>query len=191
MKSVIVITAKLLLITIIAAAMLGYVYSITYEPIELQTRNKSNEARFAVFPDAASFEARTEDIPEQYRIIQSVYTALDADGKALGITADVITKGYSPDMNLTIGLGADGFVKGVILGAHKETPGLGAKAADSSFIGLYTGKPTDNPLTVVKNPPSEKYEIEAISGATVTSKAITQAVNTVIDYYRQVLGGAR
>ncbi len=191
MKPIITITVKLLIITIIAGALLGLGYSITKDPIEDQMQNKSNEARFASFPKAVSFEERTEDIPEQYKIIQSVHTALDASGNDIGIAATVITKGYNSGMHLTIGIGTDGVINGVVLGSHSETPGLGAKAADSSFIGQYTGKTTENPLTVVKKPPEKQNEIAAISSATITSKGITQAVNTVIDYYRQVLRGAQ
>lgn len=191
MKPILAITVKLLIITLVAGAVLGYVYSITKEPIELQMQNKSNEARFAAFQEAASFEERTEEIPEQYKIIQSVHTALDSDGNVLGITASVKTKGYSSGLHLTVGIGADGVVKGVVLGSHTETPGLGAKAANESFIGQYTGKSIDKPLTVVKKAPSRQNEIEAIASATITTNGITQAVNTVIDYYKQVLGGVQ
>lgn len=191
MKPIFTITLKLLVITIVAAAMLGYVYSITYEPIQEQTQRKSDEARFKAFPQAVSFEQIPEDIPEQYKIIRSVHTALDKDGNAIGITASVKTKGYGSDLNLTVGLGADGLIKGVVLGAHNETPGLGAKAADADFIGQYTGKPMNKPLDVVKKTPLEQNEIQAIGSATITSKGITLAVNTVIDYYRQAMGGTQ
>jgi electron transport complex protein RnfG len=191
MKNIIVITVKLLVITIVAAALLGVVNGITKEPIAEQARKEADEARRAAFPDAVSFEALTADIPEAYAIIQSVYTAKDAEGNTIGITAGVVTKGYSSGLSLTVGIGADGAIKGVIVGSHNETPGLGAKAAEDWFESQYTAKPYGQPLTVVKSPPAADSEIQAITSATITSRGVTDAVNTVAAYYTDILGGAQ
>jgi len=191
MKSIITITVKLLIITVIAGAVLGLVYGVTKEPIAQQARAEADEARFAAFPEANSFEEQTDAIPEQYAIITAVHTALDADGNALGITAAVVTKGYSAGLNLTIGIGADGVIRGVIVGANGETPGLGAKAAEDWFQAQYTGKLIDQPLNVVKSKPSGDYDIQAITSATITTNGITDAVNTVSAYYAQTAGGAQ
>ncbi len=191
MKNIVVITIKLLLITLIAGVLLGVVNSVTRGPIAEQARKEAEEARRAAFPEAVSFEESTAAIPEDYAIIKSVYTALDADGSEIGIVASVVTKGYSSGLNLTVGVGADGTVKGVIVGSHGETPGLGAKAAEEKFRGQYTGIPYSEPLTVVKNPPSADNEVQAITGATITSRGVTDAVNTVASYYTEEMGGAQ
>jgi electron transport complex protein RnfG len=116
---------------------------------------------------------------------------LDADGNDIGITAAVVTKGFNAGLNLTIGVGADGSIKGVMVGSHNETPGLGAKAAEPDFQSQYTGKPYDQELDVVKSAPSGDYDIQAITSATITSDGITDAVNTVTAFYKQMAGGAQ
>ena len=191
MNKIVVITLKLLLITLIAGALLGVVNSVTKEPIAEQARKEAEEARRAAFPEAVSFEENTAAIPEDFAIIKSVYTALDADGNEIGIVASVVTKAYSSGLNLTVGVGADGTIHGVIVGSHNETPGLGAEATEEEFRGQYTGKPYTEPLTVVKNPPSADSEVQAITGATITSRGVTDAVNTVAAYYTEIMGGAQ
>lgn len=205
MKNIIVITLKLLVITVIAGALLGIVNGMTAGPIAEQEKSEANAARQAAFPDAASFElvfdrdetddaanmAAVAEIPADYDIIQSVYTALDADGNTIGIAAGVTTKGYSSGLNLTVGLGTDGTIKGVIVGSNNETPGLGAKSTEPEFQGQFAGKSYSQPLTVVKSAATADNEVQAITGATITSRGVTNAVNTVIDYYTNVLGGAQ
>ena len=100
-------------------------------------------------------------------------------------------RGYSSGLNLTVGIGADGTIKGVIVGDHGETPGLGAKASDDAFRNQYIGKPIDNPLTVVKTDASDTYDIQAITSATITSRGVTDAVNTAAAFYTDVIGGVQ
>lgn len=191
MKNIFVITIKLLIITLIAGAVLGLVYSVTKEPIAQQAIAQANEARFAAFPEAADFKELTDDIPAEYAMIESVHTALDAQGGALGITAAVVTKGYSRGLHLTVGIGNDGEIKGVIIGAHEETPGLGARATEEWFYSQYAGKATNQPLRVVKASATGDYDIEAITGATITTDGITDAVNAVAAYFAQTAGGVQ
>lgn len=191
MKNIGVITIKLLIITIIAGIVLGVVNAITKEPIAQQAIKEATEARQSVFPEAASFEELDIEIPEEYAIIQSVYKALDDQGNDIGITAAVVTKGFNAGLNLTIGVGADGTIKGVMVGSHNETPGLGAKAAEPDFQSQYTDKPYDQELDVVKSAPSSDYDIQAITSATITSDGITNAANTVTAFYKQMAGGAQ
>ena len=205
MKNTITITIKLLIITIVSAIALGAVNYITAEPIAEQMKAAALEARQAAFPEAVEFKplydpdaAETADVtlasllgmdeaPEAYSIIKNVYSAVDADGNELGITAGVVTKGFNSGLNLTIGIAADGKIKGVIVGDNTETAGLGAKASEDAFEGQYSGKTA--PLNVVKASPGDS-DIQAITGATITTKGITNAVNTVSEFYAAVTGGA-
>ena len=191
MKNIIIMTIKLLVITIVAGIVLGVVNAVTKDPIAEQQRIAADDARKAAFLDAASFEAMDIDIPEEYAIIQNVYTAFDANGDNIGIVAEVKTKGYSAGLNLTIGIGADGVIKGAIVGDHQETPGLGAKATEPWFQAQYKNKPYDNPLVVVKTPATDTYDIQAIASATITSNGVTDAVNIATKFYSDVIGGAQ
>ncbi len=191
MKNIVVITLKLLIITVIAGIILGVVNGVTREPIAQQTMKEATEARQAVFPGAADFEKMDIEIPEEYAIIKEVYQALDADGNPIGITASLVTKGYNSGLNLSVGVGADGYIKGVKLGSNNESPGFGSKAPEELLPQFDAGKKYDQPFEVVKHPVENENQIEAISGATITSKGIINAVNTVVDFYEQMAGGAQ
>lgn len=191
MKNIVVITLKLLIITLVAGIILGVVNGVTEEPIAQQTIKEANEARQTVFPEAADFQELDIDVPEEYAIIKSVYEALDENKNVIGITAAVTTKGYNSGLNLTIGVGADGVIKGVAVGSHSETAGLGAKATQPEFQSQYTDKSYDQPLNVVKTVPTGDYDIQAITSATITSNGVTDAVNKVTAFYKQMAGGAQ
>ncbi len=191
MKNIVVITLKLLIITVIAGIILGVVNAITKEPIAEQELKKATEARQTVFPGAVDFKKMDIAISEDYAIIKEVYEALDSDGNTIGITAAVVTKGYSSGLNLTVGVGADGFVKGVSMGSNAESPGFGSKAPEELLPQFDAGKPYDQPFEVVKHAPETDYQVDAISGATITSKGIVGAVNTVVEFYKQMAGGAQ
>jgi len=206
MKNIISMALKLLIIVVVAAIALGAVNYVTEGPIAEQQAAAANEARQTAFPEAQGFEALydpesdalkdvslesllgTEELPKDYAIIRTVYKALDESGNEIGITAGVVTKGFNSGLNITIGIGTDGAIHGVIVGDNTETAGLGAKAAEPEYEGQYVGKMS--PLTVVKASPGDS-EIEAITGATITSRAVTDAVNTVGEFYAALTGGAK
>ena len=190
MKNIVSITVRLLIITIIAGLILGVVNAVTKEPIAEQQRVAADEARRTAFPEAASFEEMDVTIPEEYAIITGVYRAMSADGEDIGITASITTKGFNAGLNMTVGIGTDGTIKGVIIGDHQETPGLGAKAT-GEWHESFAGRPYDNPLTVVKGETSDIYEVSAIASATITSRGVTDAVNTATEFYTNVIGGAQ
>ena len=131
MKKIIVMTIKLLLITVIAGGLLGYVNAITKEPIALQEAKAADAARFAAFPDASAFIKMDIEISEDYSLIQNVYAAQDAQGNDIGVVIGILTKGYNAGLNLTVGLSTDGVIAGVAIGTHQETPGFGANASDA------------------------------------------------------------
>lgn len=194
MKNTIIITVKLLVIAVACAALLGAVYSITKGPIAEQEEKAAAEARLAAFPEAADFnkiidKENADDIPEEYGIIKSVYEAVDGSGNVIGTVFGITTKGYSPGLNMTVGINADGTVKAVIMGDNGETQGIGKEAAKPAFYGQFLGKSIERPFNVVRSSP-QGNDIQSISGATITSKAFVSAVNTAIEYYKY-LGGEK
>lgn len=191
MKNIIVMTVKLLAITLVAGLLLGVVNYVTREPIAEQEKAAADAARFSCFPAANDFAVKEIEIPEEYGIINNVYTALDADGNEIGVAMGITTKGFNAGLNLTVGISADGKVTGVVMGSHQETPGLGANASDPEFMDQYKDVPYDPALVVVKVTPAEENEIQAITAATITSRGITDAVNTAAEFYESVIGGTR
>ena len=206
MKSIVKITLNLLVITVVCAVALGAVNYVTAGPIAEQAAAAAQEARQSAYPEAADFKALYDpgveelrdvtlaslvgeaEVPKEYGIIRSVYAALDADGNEIGIVAGVITKGFNSGLRMTVGIAADGTVQGVVVGDNTETAGLGAKASEDEFEGQYAGQQA--PLEVVKANPGEG-EVQAISGATITSRRVTNAVNAVAAFYADMTGGAQ
>lgn len=186
MKETVKIALRLFAVTLIAAVLLGVTYSITKEPIKEQQIMKEENARKLVLPQAASFEKiDITDLPIEYSAIKEVYVGTNLAGETAGVTILMEAKGYNPGIVLTIGISAKGTIERINVGDHDETPGLGAKAQDAEFSNQFTGKQA--PLNVVKNNANGHDEIEAISGATRTSKGITDAVNTAAEFFENYL----
>ncbi len=90
-----------------------------------------------------------------------------------------------------VGLSSAGKVTGIKILSHTETPGLGANAPLPKFSDQYKNKPIKEKLEVVKVAPSKDNQIQAITGATITSKAVTLGVNDAVDFYNSSLKGAK
>ena len=103
---------------------------------------------------------------------------VEENGEIIGHVVVNTAKGYGGDISVMTGVDADGKVTGVNILSHAETAGLGAKAAEQSFrdrfVGLVSG------ITVSKDKAGEN-SIDAITGATITSRAMTEAVNAAIE----------
>lgn len=189
-------TAILLLITVIAGLLLGLVYQITKEPIALQKEKAKQEAYREVFANADSFEEKEmQAVDEQewaaagfaQETIDEVMTAKDASGNAIGYVITVTTKeGYGGDIRFTIGITSDGTVNGISILEISETAGLGMRAGDV-LVPQFAGKGVES-FEYVKTGASAENQIDAISGATITTNAVTNGVNAGL-YYFQVMGG--
>lgn len=124
---------------------------------------------------------------DTYGIIEEVYAGVGADGSPVGYTMNIRTNGYSANLCLTVGVDMQGVVTGVDILSHEETAGLGANAANPEFLGQYLG--ADGPLTVVKTPTGATGEVQALTGATITSRAVTNAVNLAREFALAYLVG--
>ena len=87
---------------------------------------------------------------------------------------------------LSIGFDADGTITGVGIRETSDTPGLGLKAKDDDYRNQYVGKNCES-LSVTKSGSASDTEINAISGATITSNATTNAVNAALYYLHNCL----
>ena len=121
--------------------------------------------------------------------IDDVQVAEDGSGNPLGYVITVTAKdGSQANITFSVGIANDGTVNGYSITSISETPGLGDKAKTEEFSGQFAGKQVDA-FSVVKSAPASDSEIEAISGATITSKAMTNGVNACITYFQNVLEG--
>lgn len=192
MKSMIKDTLILLLITVISGGILGLVYQVTKEPIRLAQEEKTQEAFKAAFPEAEFFEedgdfsdAEAEKIiKENYpnTVIETSMYAFDADMNVLGYVIKVLsTEGYSGNISFLVGLKLDGTVNAVSLLEIKESAGLGMNA-EAVLIPQYKGKPIET-FEVTKAGATKENQVDAISGATITTDAINNGVNAAVSYF--------
>lgn len=184
----------LLAITVIAGFILGAVYQITKGPIAEAEAAAAMEAYKEVFVDASDFteiEVNANALAEGGIVgtdINKVLEAKGTDGSVLGYVF-VITnhEGYAGDIQFTLGVSMDGTTNGISILAISETPGLGMEA-ESVLKPQFAGKQATQ-FTYTKTGAVSEDQIDAISGATITTNAVTNGVNAGLYYFQNVLGG--
>lgn len=193
-------TIILTLITLIAGGVLGLVYEITKEPIAKQQEMAKQEAYKAVFEDADTFEVCVEAEDKaladylagegfEAQTVNEIMEAKDASGETLGYAINLTTsEGYGGDITFSMGVQADGTLNGISILTISETAGLGMNATKDEFKGQFEEKQADA-FEVTKTGASKENEINAISGATITSNAVTQGVNCGLRAFEYIKEG--
>lgn len=182
MKDILKLGSILFVICAIAALALGITNNITQPVIEERNIQANNESRKEVLSEADEFkliESLNNDIVEE------VYEGLKGE-EVVGYTIKTLPKGYGGSVEVMVGITSEGKVNGIKIGNHSETPGLGSKAAESPFKDQFNGKDAKNSLNVVKGSSSAESDIVAISGATITSNAVTAGVNAAMDIFNEI-----
>lgn len=197
MKEMMKNTGILLAITIAAGLLLGLVYQITKEPIANQEAKAKQEACQEVFEDAVSFEAvelvavdeaAWSEAGYGQESIDDVMAAKDAAGELLGYVLTITTKeGYGGDIQFTIGVRMDGTLNGMSLLAISETAGLGMRA-EEVLKPQFANKQVEK-FEYTKSGATSDNQIDAISGATITTNAVTDGVNAGLYYFQTELKG--
>ncbi|MGH4138919.1 RnfABCDGE type electron transport complex subunit G [Clostridium sp.] len=175
----------LLLITGMAGLLLGGAYEITKAPIAEKIASDKQTAMKEILPTADKFEKADVKINDKVSEVNVGLKGTEIAGYAI----KVAPKGYGGPVEIMVGISNDGKVTGIKILTHTETPGLGANAPKPEFSGQFKNKPTKDKLEVVKVAPSKENQIQAITGATITSKAVTLGVNDAIDFYNSSLKG--
>lgn len=190
MREVIKLGLILLLITSVAAVVLGLSNSITEGVIEEVEGQASKEARMEALPQADSFKAIDEEkfneIKSENDKVLEVYAGYSNDS-IVGYAIKTATPGYGADVEVITGISIDDKITGVKVVSHQETPGLGANATSSEFQNQYKEKSTEKDIVVVKTAPSNANEIQALTGATITSDCVTSGVNIAKDIFNNML----
>ncbi len=194
----------LTVITVIAGFALGLVYEITKAPIARAEEEALKEAYQTVFTDAASFriydgfdsEAANAVITEAgytEDTIDNCAEAIDASGNVLGYVITVTSSaGYGGNITFSMGITNDAVINGYSITTINETAGLGMKAKDTgdgTFSAQFVNRAAEI-FTVTKTGARDSSEVDAISAATVTSRAVTNAINAGVTYFNTLVGGA-
>ncbi len=191
-------TICLFLITLIAGILLGGIYMITKTTISTREEQAKKEAYEAVYEDASFSE--DNEVNDKLADFQKnlaagkVKTESGADLSDVEISEVMVAdkggyvatcsgKGYGGAVTLALGIDADGKILGIqITDCTNETPGLGQNSSNAEWNGQYLGMDATQEISVVKDGSGSKEEgkVNAISGATITSSAVTRAVNGVL-----------
>ena len=188
-KYIIKLTVTLLVTCVIVAGLLGGVNAITKDKIAEINWNKTVEAMKAVVadPEATTFSDALPNTPEMEAAclaggatLQSVYE-VQVDGAPAGYAIKVSASGSQGAIEMMVGVDGEGVVTGVSVVKHSETSGIGTKVAanepTASGVGVLTQfegvSAADGTLVVGTN-------VDAISGATVSSRGVTGGVNAAL-----------
>ena len=183
LKEILLPTLALFLICLIAAVLLAVTNNATQAKIEQNAADTANAARSEVL-SAASF---SEDaVEEQTGLTYCV--GQDESGNAVGYVITAAAKGYGGDVKVMVGFDPEGQIAGfTILDCSNETPGLGQNSKKPEFMQRFLGK--SGTLTVDKYS-NEGQNVQAITAATITSKAVVKAVNQATEAFLNLTGGA-
>jgi len=180
----------LFLITLIAGCLLGLCNEVTKDAIKDAEEKAEQEAYLKVFNTAKTFDVDAavdekvenadqfmEDNNLSGATITKVRVAKDDAGEAIGYVISFVAKeGYGGDISLSMGMLNDGTITGLEVLSMSETAGLGAKCTESKFKDQFANINADE-IVYTKDGKKEPNEIDALSSATITTKAVTKAVN--------------
>ncbi|WWR14798.1 RnfABCDGE type electron transport complex subunit G [Lachnospiraceae bacterium JLR.KK008] len=198
MKNMLRDAAILFVITVVAGAILGSVYSVTKEPIAEQEEKKKQEACQEVFADAAAFEAMEVNEEETVVVlaaggyekssVNQVMRAQDTAGNDLGYVITITShEGYGGDIQFSMGVRMDGTLNGISILSIAETPGLGMRAEE--VLQPQFAEKQVAQFTYTKTGAVSDDQIDAISSATITTNAMTNTVNAGLYYFHTALEG--
>lgn len=184
---------SLTIITLVAGALLGLVYDVTKAPIAQAEYEKKQKAYQAVFTEAVAFESNeelqaaatsqevfAEGVTGVY--ISEILEAKNDAGEVLGYVMSFASKeGYGGEITISMGVDLSGTITGLQVLSASETAGLGAKCKEDEFTSQFTGI-QDSSVTYTKTGKVNPNEIDAIGGATITTKAVTNAVNNALAF---------
>ena len=184
----------LFLISAVAATLLAMTNYVTAETIEAINEKTNMEARLEVLPEASEFEAVDSD--ELMAIAKDIGLEKPEElvevfigkkgSEQVGFTVKTApTSGFSGMIEVLTGISNDGSLAGMTILSHGETPGLGANATLPDFRNQYQGLSATENVSVAKSAPSGN-QIQAITGATITSEAVTDGVNIAIETFKNL-----
>ena len=185
MKKIVRLGAVLFTVTAITGMILGAVNEITREPIRRTQARLREEALAMSLPEADGFEI--VEVTGTGAMIKGIDEGRKG-GLPAGYCITVSSPGYGGPIEVVVGITESGGLRAISILSQSETPGLGAKAAAPAFSGQFSNKGGSR-LSVVKGGGAAPDQIEAISGATITSQAVTSGVNAALEYWRDNLKG--
>ena len=189
----------LIIITLIAGLCLGGVYELTKEPIAHQKELAVTESCKAVFPDEDGFTPVTNFVLSETTVseglalqlkqngvtVGNIYTAMATDGTVAGYAIEMTSaEGYGGDIRIMCGITSEGVLRGISILEIGETAGLGMRA--ESVIVPQIHNLAVSEITFTKTGKTSTDEIDAISGATITTRAFVNMINGALEVCNEI-----
>ena len=180
-KAILLPTLSLFIICAVVTALLALTNNITADKIAENEAQSKQESMFAVVPDAVAFEEQVENV---------LYIGKDASDNIVGCAVSTSANGYGGQVKVMTGFDAAGTIVGIdVFYNDDETPGLGKNTSNESFRDQYKGLTSAQPISVSKDS-ADGQTVDAVTSATISSRAVTRAVNEACEIYNEAMFGA-
>jgi len=166
MRNILKLSAVLLIIAAISGTILGIIYTVTKEPIAKRVKLEEEKALRNIFPEATSFNITTGK--DNY-----AYYEVYIKNKLIGYAIDAFGKGFGGTIKIKVGMNPNKTIKAIRITSQNETPGLGTRVEGTKFTDQFINK-TLKQILLKKD--SSKGTIDALTGATISSRAVSKAV---------------
>ncbi len=179
MKQVLKMGTTLMVVGLVAAVGLGLTYSVTRDKIEAYDREVEAKAAVAALPGVNSISELEEERDLARKAAKEVPGVEKVFTSDKGYIFKINTKGYGGPLMLAVGINKDGEVVGVSVISNRETMGLGSKVLEEDNLARFEGKTSKDPLEVGE-------DVQAVTGATITSKAVALQVKKALQAYEVI-----
>lgn len=173
-------TISLFLVCLIVTLLLTCTNILTKTSIYNQKIKNDELSKKAVLPTAISFN-------EKSYLDKTYSVGINDDGTVAGYVFNTQAKGYGGTIEVMTGIAADSKVSGVTIISHNETPGLGANIKNNSFTDQFCISTPQDGFIIKKGNATQDNEINAITGATISSTAVNNAVNEALNLYEKII----
>ncbi|HAL74782.1 MAG TPA: hypothetical protein DCM45_06815 [Clostridiales bacterium] len=183
-NSLIMPAIMLCIICLVTTGLVALTFVSTQAARDEQAAITANANRRQLCPEAVSFEEIQLNDEQVAAGLTEAFTAMSADGQAIAWLIGAQSKGYGGPVPVLAVIGLDGKIDGLKILDNSETPGLGKKVAGQSFFGQFLAQDVKSVFSV-KTATDSQVRIDAVTGATISSRAVTNAVNLILSFYQQ------
>ncbi len=174
-------------LVLVLAGVLGTALAVVEESLKGRIQQNAEDRLERAILDVVPGGVRSEAAPPE---VDHVWRVLDSNEQTIGWAVATETAGFADRIRLMVGLSPDqSSVLGVAILESRETPGLGERIREPEFLAQPEGLQTATPIEVIKPGQSAEQPIDALSGATISSRAIAKGVNESVAYVGENLGG--
>lgn len=183
-KSIFIPTISLFIICICITLALSVTNAITKDKIAQNEAQAQQESMQIVCPDAANFELVSDTENGQ------IYVATSTDGNVVGYAISTVAAGYGGQIKVMTGVGVDDKIINIdVYYNDDETPGLGKNTSNADFTSQYSGLVATDNIVVDKDYSGKEQQVSSVTSATISSRAVTDAVNNALALYNSQKDG--